>query len=542
MARSIVFPQPRSNNNAHRLANSAAGWALVLCWSLPATLLVAQTPSPLPAGSTTIAAEIDSRLQAHWQRRQLQPAPLGSDSEFIRRLALDLLGRAPTHAEWKAFVADTAADKRPRLVERWLAAPEFPLHWGAVLDGIVQDRYAGEGEFLEFMRQSRRDHVGWDDTFRRILLGPWESDRDRRAAGFLRKRIRNLDELTNDTAKVFFGVNVGCAKCHDHPLVPDWKQHHYYGMQAFLSRTYEDKKLKQLAEKNSGEVQFVDVAGKSHTAQFMFLSGEVADIGTAKTSAAGDQEKFSPREALVHLALEQKSFFSQAAVNYVWANLLGRGLVEPLDQLHSGNSEAVPGLLAWLADDFAAHDYNLDRLIAGMVLSSAYQRSSVWNSTEPPPAAEHFALANVRPLTPRQFMVSLLLATGDESFASQLSPAAREQAYRALESQAAKFTPSLDAAGPTYQASVSEALFMTNHADVYATTAPRDGNLAARMLALNEPEAMVKLAVETILSRAPRPEELGRLTSFLKASPAAESAVRDLIWALLTSGEFRFSG
>ncbi len=309
-------------------------------------------------------------------------------------------------------------------------------------------------------------------------------------------------------------------------------------MQAFLSRTYEDKGKKQLLEKKSGEVQFTDVEGKQHTAQLMFLSGEVVEPPKGEGK---DQPPFSPRAELVQLALAQKAFFSRAAVNYIWAGLMGRGLVEPLDQLHSGNAPSVPGLLEWLAEDFSDHGYNLERLVAGIVQTQAYQHSSRWQSAATPPGPEHFAIAAVRPLTPRQFALSLLLATGDESF-SATQAEDRLRAYLSLEGQSQKFAASLTPASSEFQASVAESLFMANHADVYALTAPKSDNLAARLIALDEPGKIVDEAVLTILSRPAEPDERQRLIEFVTAEPDRAAAVRDLIWALLTSGEFRFAG
>src|SRR5262249_33947387 len=158
-----------------------------------------------------------------------------------------------------------------------------------------------------------------------------------------------------------------------HPLVQDWKQDHYFGMAAFFNPTYEGSKGKRGAgvqEKPTAPVSFVTTKGQRRTARTMFLSGRVIEEPAEKNAAV------SRREQLVRVALEEKGFFSRAIVNRLWAYFLGRGLVQPLDQMHSANPPAVPDLLEWLADDFAAHGYRLDRLVAGLVLSRAYQLAS----------------------------------------------------------------------------------------------------------------------------------------------------------------------
>src|SRR5262249_53892790 len=189
----------------------------------------------------------------------------------------------PTSGEAASFAADNGADKRARVVERLMAGPEFAHHFGTVLDEIIQGKQAGDAAFVEYLRRAVTDGRGWDAIFRDVMLGPWDAAEKKSADAFLRKRLRSIDELTTDTTVAFFGVNISCAKCHDHPLVPDWKQQHYYGMASFLHRTAEDKQ-KKLSEKPSGDVQFVDTKGGRHTAPIMFLSGKVIDpTGTAKT-------------------------------------------------------------------------------------------------------------------------------------------------------------------------------------------------------------------------------------------------------------------
>src|SRR5262249_40281193 len=158
-----------------------------------------------------------------------------ADAAFLRRITLDLAGRIPSYREAVAFAEDPSPDKRIRAMRRLLESPEYPLQLGRVLDEIIQGKLAGESQFLDYLRASVAERKPWDRIFREILLGPWDTPERKRADRFLTKRLNNLDDLTNDTARVFFGVNVSCAKCHDHPLVADWTQDHYYGMTSFFN-------------------------------------------------------------------------------------------------------------------------------------------------------------------------------------------------------------------------------------------------------------------------------------------------------------------
>ena len=275
---------------------------------------------------------------------------------------------------------------------------------------LLQTRICHSCSYLLTAVQGRRS---WDTVFREIMKASDSEGPEKGAAQFLKSRVGELDDLTNDTAILFFGVNISCAKCHDHPLVADWKQDHFYGMQAFFQRTYQTRKTSSLAECPFGEVKFANVGGASKTAAFMFLTGEVV---ADRTPQMADEERkqleervrklehddaeaeiivpeFRPRDELVELALQDTKdrFFARNIVNRIWARLLGTGLVNPPDQMHSGNAVSHPELLEWLTSDMVSHGYDLRRLIQGIVLSEAYRRSSDWTSGSEQPAASTFA-------------------------------------------------------------------------------------------------------------------------------------------------------
>jgi len=557
----------------------------------PALLLTcAVWISQVPAASAekqaepAVATRIDQFAAAHWKQHAIIPAELTTDAEFLRRATLDLIGRVPTAGEVAAFVSDSSPDKRSRAVERLMDGPEFAHHFGVVLDEIIQGKLAGDTAFVDYMRRNVAERRPWDAVFRELILGPWDTPDKKPAESFLRKRLRNVDDLTTDTTVAFFGVNISCAKCHDHPLVQDWKQRHYYGMAAFLHRLTEDKQSKKLVEKPSGDVQFVDTKGGRHTAPIMFLTGTVidpsakmpegaekktvADEAAEKKSVKKDDEAtdekkdgadkkaadkkpsdkkpaerpaaFSPRQALVDVALRERQFFSRAIVNRLWAYFLGRGLVHPIDQMHSENPPSIPGVMEWLADDLAAHNYDLHRLVAGIVQSRVYQLSSQW-PTDKPPEEQHFARATVRALSPQQFATSLLLVTGEGRLDKTTDAAARRSLRQELDNRARSLTKYLDPPSADFQSSVGEALYMSNHPAVQELTKPAGNNLAARLMAIQNAREMAAAAVRAVHGREAVSDETEYLTRWLSAQPNRERAVRDLVWSLCTSAEFRFN-
>jgi hypothetical protein len=492
------------------------------------TLPLHDTPPDRFADAPRLASTIDAALAKHWKARNLTPAPVADDATFLRRLTLDLVGRIPTRAEATAFAADRRPDKRVQAVRRLMESPEYALYLGRVLDAMLQDRLAGDAEFIEYLRAAVAQRKPWDQLFTEVLLGPWDTKERKRADRFLAKRQNNLDDLTNDTARAFFGVNVSCAKCHDHPLVADWKQDHYYGMASFFARTYEAGKGKrngEVGEKPMVEpVMYVTTKGERRGVKTMFLSGRVL----ADKPAAGR------REELVRVALEEKTFLSRAIVNRLWGHFFGQALVQPVDQLHSGNPPSVPGLLEPLAADFAAHNYDLDRIVAGLVTSRAYALDS-----RPVPEAKEkdFAYGLLKPLTPNQYALSFLIALGEDGI-----DVARK--YRDLESASGPLLKPglLDGRGDRYQASAGEALFLSNHPDVQKLLAPTGKNLVARLTAEPDDGKVVETAVWTIFGRPPDAEERSHLAGWIKEHKADRArGIGPMVWALVTSAEFRFN-
>ncbi|GIW80042.1 MAG: hypothetical protein KatS3mg105_1849 [Gemmatales bacterium] len=491
------------------------------------------------ASAPAVAAKIDSFMMKHWQSADLKAAEIVDDSGFLRRVTLDIAGRIPTYAEARAFAEDQSPDKRIRVIQRLLASPEFPLHWSYVLDDMIQDNYAGDRAFIEYLRESLARRKGWDQIFKEIMIGPWDKKETEGASRYLVSRLKKLDEMTNDTSVVFFGVNVSCAKCHDHPLVQDWKQDHYYGMASFFNRTTKGNGKNGIAEKGNANVSFTTRKGEKKTAKLMFLSNRIIE------EPAKPPKNYSRRAELVKVALEDPRFFRRAIVNRVWHYLFGRGLVHPVDQLHSANLPSVPDVLEWLADDFAAHGYRLDRLLAGITTSQTYQRSSRSLGVSDSVRDGDFAKALLRPLSPRQFAVSMVLATSEQTaFDSATEPEKRLQACRNLEGQAGRLLAAnlLDKPSDDFQSSANEALFMSNNEAAQQLVVASGKNLTAQLAEISDSAAVVDRAIWTILSRAAEPDEREFLVKWLDSrSEDRRKACAQLVWALLTSAEFRFN-
>ena len=534
------------------------------------TALVTAAPGVSPADELVprewpINVVIDHYVRAGWVAEKIQPATLLEEAALVRRMTLDLAGRIPTTAETRAFVGSTAPTKWTRLADRLLESPDFDFHHRNQLDNLLLAAKKNDDGFRKYLLEASRQNRPWDLLFREMMVGREDKPGEKPALAFLKARAGSLDDLTVDTSSLFFGVNVGCAKCHDHPLVDDWKQDHFFGMASFFTRTYLTKK-NTLAEKYSGTIKFKTTAGKEKQARFMFLTGtaieepklkktaeqrkaEAAEVKRQMKDAKAPPPKppaFSPRLQLVELALRpaDRGFFARSIVNRIWLRLIGHGIVDPPDQMHSANSPSHPELLDWLARDAAEHGYDLKRLIRGIVLSDIYAISSRWTGTGEPPPPETFAVGTVRPLSPRQYSLSLMIATADPGkISAQATGPGWAKLREQLENQSNGFAGQIERPGSSFQVSVDEALLFSNNERInndFLKDAP--DRLVGTLKGIADRRRLIGVAFQAVLSRSPAAEETAVFEQFLsKREKDLVGGIQQMVWALLTSPELRFN-
>ncbi len=527
---------------------------VLACTVLASNPVGSQAADALLPANRPITEVVDHYIDGQLTAAGIQPAPPASDGNLIRRITLDLAGRIPSYLEAQRYVDSSDSQKRQALVDRLMASPEFVDHQSRLFDTFVS---GSSGSVRNYLKVAFEENLGWDQMFRDIVLANYEDERQKQAVDFLKQRVKDTDQLTNDVSVVFFGVNISCAKCHDHPLVADLTQDYFYGMKSFFNRTFENGGF--VGERDYGLVDFKTVAGDTHKAELMFLTGKVIEEppheapdndarkkedallkDLAKKKEPPPAPKFSRRAQLVDVALapEQQTLFAKAVVNRVWHQLTGQGLVMPLDQMHADNPPSHPQLLEWLARDLVAHDYDLRRLVQGLILTDTYARASSWSAPERP-AANTFAVGVVRPLAVWQYARSLSLAVVDPQ---RIEDAPDWEKLRATSAGLAAERNSnwFDQPRDDFQVSADEALLLTNGED-FAKSYLRSG-LAVELAKLEDREQLVQQAVWSILSRPATPDEVEILTGYLsERQDRHEASVQQIVWALLASTEFRFN-
>ncbi|MDY3555148.1 DUF1549 and DUF1553 domain-containing protein [Gemmata sp. JC717] len=518
----------------------------------------------LPPASKPIEEVIDLLVEAALNETGITPAPQADDATTIRRLTLDLVGRIPTTAEVDAYVESTDADKRAKLVDRLMASSGFVRHQAAQFEVMLNpegDRRGGAA-LRAYLTSALKENKPWNQIFRDVMLPDETDPKLKGAAEFLRGRVGDADKLTADVSVAFFGVNVSCAQCHNHPNVEAWTQDHFYGMKAFLARTFDNGGF--LAERGYGVVKYKPTKGPERTAKMMFLTGAAVHDPTAQEASAAEQKvekeafdkakaaktappapKFSARAKLVEVALkgENADFFARSISNRLWHRFLGTGLVSPLDQMHSENAPSHPELLAWLSRDTAAHNYDLKRLIRGIVTSKTYSRNSKYEESASVPPFKTYAVARLKPLTPLQLATSLKIAAADPSSFDKLKPDELEKRLEQIESSARGFAAMLAQPTDNFQIGVGEALLFSNGERVMnELLTDGGGSVLGRTKGMTEPKEAVAFLMKAAYGRAPTGAEEGALVAYVeKRKDRAHEAYKQILWALVTAPEFRFS-
>lgn len=549
--------------------NTAYSWGEMRCliviiglWMFTANAGQAQSAH----GDPKISQAIDGIILKELAANKLTPSPRADNAELVRRIYLDLLGRISSTEEFAAWSQDASPEKDHRLIDKLLDHPEMALFWVDLLEVWLngRDPQPGPGakEFRDYLRKGLEANKSWERIARELLL-PGVDDETQPAAYFLAKRLRlpNEDQLDGMTVAVgasFFGIRVECAKCHDHPYVSEWTQDHYYGLASFLNRTQlvNSKNKPVLGEKADGEVAFVTTKRAAKKAHLMFLDNKVfAEPPLSKrveenyiTPPGKDTPatpKFSARKTLADYALSKdNAYFRRAMVNRIWKQLLGRGLVEPVDQIHEANEASHPELLQRLAEDFADYGFDLKRLIAVIMHSDAYRRSSRWQGEGDRPEDSLYATAILRPLRPEQLLHSIALATGHTEMLKNKQKGNLDagRLRNELEKDLKAFVDLYHSDADGFAATTAQALFMTYNSLPQKYLQNAKDNLLFRLRGTSDNRSAIRDAYIAVLSRDPAATELQSATQYLQStSTPREQRLRDLVWALLASPEFRFN-
>jgi hypothetical protein len=487
--------------------------------------------------------EIDRLVAAKWMKLGLRPSPVADDATFLRRLTLDLCGRLPTVDETRAFLADGSADKRTQLVERLLASPDYPayfaLKWSVILRnsrlaGSEQAAYAFHNWIKDMIARNRP----YDEFVRGIVAASGEWQDAPAINWYWQSRDDQLHTVTADTAQLFMGVRLQCARCHHHPY-ERWSQEDYYGLAGFFTR---------LGRKSFGEPPPYYASSSVTTGEKNPLTGGTPEPKYPDGEYATFTPEDDPRHALVDwMAAPGNPFFSKALVNRMWGHFFGRGLVHEIDDLRATNPASNPEVLDDLAGEFERSGFDVQHVIRLIVTSRTYQLSSEPRS-ENVNDSQNFARYYARRMIAEVALDAIDAACGTRSNFGNMSATARAVDLP-HEGFGSYFLDTFDRpqrvtvceCERSPGATLAQVLLLANSDETENKLADGNGRIARL---INEQKPTPEIIDELYLacySRLPTDDERNTTVSYIDTADDRRRAAEDVLWSLVNSKEFLFN-
>jgi Protein of unknown function (DUF1549)/Protein of unknown function (DUF1553) len=527
-------------------------WIGAACLALlvgPGSPAADNAPKPPEVSKATrdaraLALKIDGMLASKWVEAKVEPVGPADDAEYLRRVCLDLVGKIPTASEARDFLDDKSPDKRVQLVERLLDSPAYTARatelWRQLFlpeaDTEGQARFAAPA-FEAWLRKKIVEDAGYDKVVREILtarLGaktanPLGTKAEASPAAFYIAKEGKPENLAAGASRVFLGVRLECAQCHNHPFAK-WKREEFWGLAAFFAGV-----SKQGPDDGFGAIR--EIANRR----------ELAIPGTEKIVKAAFLEgapptwkaKAEPREVLADWVTSPRNpFFARAAVNRTWARFFGTGLVDPVDDMGGDNVPSHPELLDELASQFVAHGYDQKFLIRAITATRAYGLTSALDRPEPSPPYL-FSAMPVRGLSASQLFSCLAQSTGFRDGPDNYAMNVGDARSRFLDLFANRDEKPTEA-----QTSILQALTLMNGQLVSGATSLESGDTLAAVAEAPylDTAGRIEELYLAALTRRPRPDELSLLVAYVDkaATPQARTAaLADVFWAILNGPEFK---
>jgi hypothetical protein len=496
--------------------------------------------------AAALAERIDGFLAAVQAKAGVKPTKPATDAEFLRRTAIDVTGRIPRlNIKMHSWLASSSPDKRRQLVEQLLDSAYYVEHstnmWRHMLlpPGNNQQAQFLANSLNPWLGEQFRENVPYDVMVRELLTTPLarvmqqgliQGEQQPNMGGkptpqaFYQINEFKPENIAASASRLFLGVNLDCAQCHDHKFAP-WKKKQFWQFAAFFSGVQPNGE--------NPKKRFIAIGGSDIEVEARYLDGKVPKW----------QDEVSSRQALADwMTAAENPFFARNAVNRLWANFFGIGLIDPVDEPNPDNPPSHPELLDELTRAFIEHKFDVKFMIRALTSTRAYQLSSI--ATEPGQDDPRlFARMTVKGLTGEQLYDSLAEATG---LVEQPAPMQQNPFFNTSARQ--EFLNKFDASNTKrtqHQTSILQALSLMNGKVITDATSINKGRLGAVSDApfWNTSRKLEELYMSAV-ARKPRQDELDRLVPYIdKGGPSGDpkKALADVFWALLNSSEFIFN-
>lgn len=493
---------------------------------------------------------IDGLVYEKLKKTATKPSEPASDAVFLQRAYTDLIGRIPSADEAREFLTSTRQHRREYLIDELLAKPEYVDHWANKwMDMLRPNPYrVGIKAVLNYdnwIRQQFRDNVSYDEFARKLVTAKGSTWRN--GAVTLYRDRRSPDEMATLISQLFLGVRLECAKCHHHPF-ENWSQEDFYQFSAFFARV--KHKGTGLSPPISGGEETVFVSTKGDVRHP--ISGDVLEpeplFGVLDSDSSESQDSMDRRQQLAAwMTSKNNLYFARVQVNRVWAELMGRGLVEPVDDLRSTNPASNPELLDALAKSFQDSDYDLKALLKQIAMSHVYSLSSIPNETN---VGDRLNYSRHYRHRHRAEVLMDSIASMTETHHSLSGMPAGSRANQVWTHRVSSLF--LDTFGRpdenqdppcerTADSTVTQALHLMNSKGLDKRVRSDEGRAARLAKSKHSAGEIIEELYLSIFSRMPTKSELDYGTKLLQ-SASGDSAlyrtrIEDLLWAMINSPE-----
>ena len=491
---------------------------------------------------------IDALVHKKLQKMKILPSETCTDAEFLRRVSFDLTGLPPTPEKVRAFLLDKTEStaKRNKVIDELIAGPEYVAHWTHKWADLFQvnRKFLGDKgtwSFVRWIEDAVSQNMPYDRMVRSVVTARGSSY-DNPPVNYYRTSKEPVVALENAT-QLFLGIRFSCNKCHDHPF-EKWTQAQYYGMAAYWgqvgTKTGQREGEQIVYDQGFGEVLHPK---DGHVVAPLFPYSY--DRKTKPTA----QPVSSRREQLADwLTASENPYFARSIVNRVWSYFLGKGIIDPVDDIRSGNPPSNPELLDWLEKDFIAHNFDLRHLMRMIAQTRTYQTSITTNDFNRDDTS-NFSHATPRRLTAEQLLDAIDVAAGRRpqfdgvpvGFRANQLPDSQVAAggFLDLFGRPPRETPC--ECERSSEVSLSQALNLVNGPTISDALIDPNGRIATLLKTNPDDSKIIEEMYLAALSRLPNASEAIKAKDYLVKSPTKLEGAQDLLWALLNSPAFLFN-
>ena len=486
---------------------------------------------------------IDTHVHNKLKRMKILPSELCTDEEFVRRIYFDLTGLPPTPAQVRSFLTDTTASKakREKLIDALVETSEFVDHWTHKWGDLLQSNRKFLGErgiwlFQQWIHQAISENRPYDE-FVRDLITATGSSYTNPAANYFRVS-REYTAAVENTTQLFLGVRFSCNKCHDHPF-EKWTQNQYYEFGAFFA----DVKVKP------GQLPGDEVVYANYTPEPVKHPRTLAVVEPSVPFGEIAAETSDKREMLAEwLTSKENPMFARAGVNRIWSYFMGRGIIEPVDDIRTSNPPTNPELLDALTKDFLDSGFDMKHIMKTITRSRTYQQSittNKWNKAD----TINFSHAAARRLTAEQLLDAIGIATGSRPRFEEMP-----KKFRAVQLPDSKVKddgflklfgrPERETSCEcerTTEVSLAHAMNLINGPTVAESLIDPEGRIAQLIKTNHDDRVLVEELYLATLSRLPEKNEYAVAIEHLANAESKEEGAQDLLWALINSPAFLFN-